>query len=149
MTEHALHYLVERIYRAWNAKKIASALLLDVKGAFDNISKKRLLHNLRTKQIDTRIVTWIESFLTGRFTILRTNEYTTEKISISTGIPQGSPLLPILFLFYNSPLLEELEKEKDITAAGFVDDIAILVEKNSCEENSTALLDIHEKICKP
>lgn len=67
-------------------EKIASALLLDVIGAFDNVSKDRLLHNLRTKQIDTRIVAWINSFLTGRSTILCTNEHTTEKIDIFTGI---------------------------------------------------------------
>lgn len=86
-TEHALHYMTERIYSAWNKKKITSALLLDVTGAFDNVSKDRLLHNLRKKRINSRIVTWIESFLTDRSTILRTNEYTTEKINISTGIP--------------------------------------------------------------
>lgn len=52
-TEHALHYMTERIYSAWNTKKIASALLLDVTGAFDNVSKDRLLHNLRQKKSTT------------------------------------------------------------------------------------------------
>ena len=148
-TKYTLHYIVERIYSLWNKKKIASVLLLDVIGAFDNVSKDRLLHNLRTKQIDTRIVAWIGSFLTGRSTILRTNEHTTEKISISIGIGQGSPLSPILFLFYNAPLLEDLETVGSISAAGFVDNVAILVEEKICEENSTVLHDLHEKICKP
>lgn len=147
-TEHALHYIVERIYSSWNKKKIASVLLLDVTGAFDNVSKDRLLHNLRTKQIDARIVTWIGSFFTGRSTT-RTNKHTTEKISISIGIPQGSPLSPILFLFYNAPLLEDLEIVGSVSAAGFVDDVAILVEGKTCKENSTVLHDLHEKICKP
>lgn len=38
------------------------------------------------------------------------------------------PPIANTFLFYNTPLLEEIEKEKDVSAAGFVDDIAILVE---------------------
>ena len=147
-TEHAIHYVVERIYNSRNKKKIASELLLDVMGAYDNLSKERLLHNLRSKQIYTRIVMWIDSFLTGRFTIFRTNEHTTKKINIFKKIPQGSPLSPILFLFYNWPLLEELEKEKDVSAAGFVDVIAVLVERKSCEGNSTVLFNLHEKICK-
>jgi hypothetical protein len=42
-TEHALHYLVERIYAAWNNGKVATTLLLDVSGAFDNVSRSRLL----------------------------------------------------------------------------------------------------------
>ncbi len=148
-TEHALHYIVECIYSSWNKKKIASVLLLDVTGAFDNVSKDRLLHNFCTKQIDARIVAWIGSFLTGRSTTLRTNEHTTEKISIFIGIPQGSPLSPILFLFYNAPLLEDLDTVESVSAAGFVDDVAILVEGKTCKENSTVLHDLHEKICKP
>lgn len=36
-----------------------------------------------------------------------------------------------------------------MSAAGFVDDIAILVEGKSCKENSTVLLNLHEKFCKP
>ena len=47
-------------------RKIATALLLDVTGAFDNVSKNTLLHNLRIKKIDPRIVNWIGSFLTDR-----------------------------------------------------------------------------------
>lgn len=105
-SEHALHYLVERIYAAWNKGKVATTLLLDVSGAFDNVSRPRLLHNLRSKRIDERIVRWIESFLSNRTTILKTKEHETDKVDITVGIPQGSPLSPILFLFYNAPLLE-------------------------------------------
>jgi hypothetical protein len=45
-TEHALHITVNRIYRTWNlGQKAASALLLNVSGAFDNVSHARLLRN--------------------------------------------------------------------------------------------------------
>ncbi|KAL9595911.1 MAG: hypothetical protein Q9179_004793 [Wetmoreana sp. 5 TL-2023] len=43
----APHALVERIHIAWNRGKVASALFLDVGGAFDNVSHARLLHKLR------------------------------------------------------------------------------------------------------
>ena len=147
-TKHAIHYIVERIYNSWNKKKIASVLLLDVTGAFDNISKDRLLYNFCTKQIDTRIVAWISSFLIGQSTILCTNKYIMEKISISIGIPQGLPLSLILFLFYNAPLFDDLERVGFVLAAGFIDDIAILLKGKICEKNSTVFHDLHEKICK-
>lgn len=51
-TEHAGDYLLERIQEAWNNKKIASLLLLDVAGAFDNVAHERLLHNLWKRRID-------------------------------------------------------------------------------------------------
>lgn len=54
--QHALHYLMERFYEFWNKKEIATALLLNVTGAFDNVFKDRLLYNLPIKNTDFRIV---------------------------------------------------------------------------------------------
>jgi hypothetical protein len=74
-TEHALHITVNRIYRTWNlGQKAASALLLDVSGAFDNVSHARLLHNLRKKGINEKTVKWIGSFLHDRYTRVIINE---------------------------------------------------------------------------
>jgi hypothetical protein len=97
-TEHALHYVLERIYSSWSEGKISTALLRDISGAFDKVTRPRLLHNLRKKGIDNRIVRWIESFLSCRTTILKTNEHITSKIDISVGIPQAAiaNLVPLL-----------------------------------------------------
>ena len=147
-TEHALHYMVERIYSAWNKGLITSTLLLDVTGAFPNVSALRLLHNLRLKRIDHRIVRWIESWLSDRTTILKTSEHETQRVKISTGIPQGSPLSPILFLFYNALLLEELE-QRGVQACGFVDDIGLLLEADTTEESCIKIAEIHDEVCIP
>lgn len=42
-TDHAIHLLLQRIHKAWADGKVASLLLLDVSGAFDNVSRQRLL----------------------------------------------------------------------------------------------------------
>lgn len=55
-TEHAVHYLVEKTYKGWHQGKDTSALMLDITGAFDNVSHKRLLHNLRKRRIDPKVV---------------------------------------------------------------------------------------------
>lgn len=49
--EHALHLLLELIHAAWNKKEVATLLLLDVTGAFDNVSQTLLLHNLHKRKI--------------------------------------------------------------------------------------------------
>ena len=79
-----------------------SALILDVIGVFDNVFYKRLLHNLRKRPIDPKIVDWISSFISNRLTVIKTNECVSENIDINTGIPQGSLLSSILYLFYNA-----------------------------------------------
>lgn len=64
--------------------------------------------------------------------------------------PRGHhSLSPKLFLFYNSPLLERLNLEPNTARMGFVDDIAVLVERITIEENNAKLLNIHKCICKP
>ena len=54
--EHGIHYLLERIYQAWNSDKVATLLLLDVSEIYDKVSHPRLLHNLRKRLIDPNII---------------------------------------------------------------------------------------------
>lgn len=81
--ETAIHHLLEKIYAAWNENKIASLLMMDVSAAYPNTSHQRLLHNLRKRKIDIKVVDWVASFLRDRHTIVKTNEHTTPKLSIN------------------------------------------------------------------
>jgi retron-type reverse transcriptase len=78
--DHALHTIIKKIYEAWNSPKsqVASLLLLDILGAFDNVSHARLLHNLRKRSIDERTVRWIDSFLTNRSTVISFDAFKSE-----------------------------------------------------------------------
>lgn len=91
----------------------------------------------------------MKTFSIEWFIILSKNKDITKKIRRSTEILQDSPLLLILFLFYNLLILKELKKEKDIIAADFADDIAIWVKENLCKENFSVLLNMQKKIYKP
>ncbi|KAI3528112.1 reverse transcriptase, partial [Colletotrichum abscissum] len=89
-TEHALHQIVDRIYEAWGSGQgmVASLLLLDVSGAFDNVSHRRLLHNLRKRRIDEATVRWVASFLGCRETEIHVDGFRSETYRLDTGIPQ-------------------------------------------------------------
>lgn len=90
-SEHALHFIMERIHSAWAAKKVATLLLLDATGVFDNVSHPRLFHNLRKRCIGGFTLDWIASFLSDRYTTLKLVDHTTGKIKTVIGLPQGSP----------------------------------------------------------
>jgi hypothetical protein len=117
-------------------------LLLDVSGAFDNVSHKRLLYNLRKRQLPLEIIEWIASYLKDRRSKTKLQEGTGPEFSIHTGILQGSPLSPILYLFYNADLLE-IGGEEDLTT-GYIDDISIMV-SGKVGENNARLVEIHKK----
>jgi exonuclease III len=145
-TETALTLLTEQIHTIWGANKpkVASMLCLDVKGAFDNVSHARLTHNLRKRRIPTQIVQWIADFLRDRRAEIRIADFTLESRAIDAGIPQGSPISPILYLFYNADLLEICQNRRYRTnAIGFVDDVNILTYGASTEGNCRNLEHIH------
>ncbi|KAH6044453.1 hypothetical protein HBI67_247390 [Parastagonospora nodorum] len=146
-TEHALHLVTKKIYEAWNKKpsQVASLLLLDVSGAFDNVSHKRLLHNLRKRRVDEKTVRWIASFLSARRTRIAIDGFQSREYTINTGIPQGSPLSPILYLFYNADLIDECNQESDTMSTGYIDDVAILTWGGTTEETCITLSKAMEK----
>jgi len=125
---------------------LASLLCLDVEGAYDKVAHKRLAHNLRKRRIPDYIINWVLDFLRDRETEVRVGDYSLESSRVYAGIPQGSPISPILFLFYSADLLEACENIRLRTSAGgFVDDINALTYGKSTEENCRNLAQVHAK----
>ena len=126
---------------------MASLLLLDVSGAYDNVSHERLLHNLRKRRVSKKICTMggmVASFLSDRSTTLKMQEYTTPSTPIKTGTAQGSPFSPILYLFYNADLIEA-RMTPETEAVGYIDDVSILAVGPSAPRNCKTLKAIHHK----
>ncbi|KAI0998445.1 hypothetical protein K3495_g9750, partial [Podosphaera aphanis] len=143
-TISAIELLTEQIHAIWgkDKKRVASLLSLDISGAFDNVSHERLIHNLREKGIPGWIREFVKSFLEERTTSVILGTFKGAQIPTNTGIPQGSSLSPILFLFFVSTLLPMLQTPST-TAVGFVDDTNILTWSNSTEENCKKLEEQH------
>ena len=126
-------------------RQVATLLSIDVAGAFDHVSAERMLHNLRKRKIPEWIVAWVGSFLQQRRSTLTIGGQTSSMRLVHAGIPQGSPVSPILYIFYNADILEELERSRlKVTALGFIDDINILAYGTSTESNCRALERAHE-----
>lgn len=78
---------------------------------------------------------------------LKLQEYTAPSAPIQTGIPQGSPLSPILYLFYNADLIEVCKTE-NTEAVGYIDDASILAIGSTSQHNCKTLKAIHRKAQK-
>ena len=142
-TEDAMLLLVENIHKAWKEGKIYSAVFMDVAGAFNNVHHERLIHNMRVRRIPLKIARWVQSFLSNRTTSMKYNGITTDSFSTPAGVPQGSPLSPILFILYNSELLDI--PQRDELGLGFIDDIAYGVKSPTAAQNTARLEQLLKK----
>ncbi|KAI9036174.1 putative reverse transcriptase [Aspergillus affinis] len=145
--DHLIQLLLDQIFESWGKGRKVSILLLDVAGAFDNVSHIRLLHNLRMIGLGF-FAGWLKSFLSNRSTRLQLPGYLSNLILTPTGIPQGPPISPILFLLFNTPLIRALsidgiealriqppllEGGKKVSY-GWIDDVATLTKRTVPQE---------------
>jgi hypothetical protein len=133
--EQALILLQENIYRAWRMGKVLSMVSFDVKGAYNGVFKERLLQRLAARGLPEELVRWVGAFCSGRTASIDVNGYhSPQKPLPQAGLPQGSPLPPILFLFFNADLVQTSISTTE-GAIAFVDDYSAWVTGKTAEAN--------------
>ena len=73
--------------------------------------------------LDINLIKWIRSLLQDRGLTIKLNDIFSELLSPIHGVPQGSPLSPILFILYVRDIPQP--NHKFIFLSQFADDIAI------------------------
>ena len=67
--------------------------------AFDSVPQNRSIYKLSKYGITDNLLHWISDFLSKRRQCVRVNSVLSERESVISGVPQGSILVPILFIF--------------------------------------------------
>ncbi|EUC56479.1 reverse transcriptase from mobile element jockey protein, partial [Rhizoctonia solani AG-3 Rhs1AP] len=134
--------LMHDIRTLWAKGKYVSLLTMDVSGYFNNIDHARLTYTLDRLGYANEICQWISSYLTNRTAQPKVDNVLCDPIALpSVGVPQGSPLSPILSSLYSIPLLCSIQDTNAHTFA-YIDDFSILVYSHSHSHNVDILQDL-------
>ena len=99
-TELAILKMQNLISNVLNEKQNAFALFLDLSKAFDTLNHSTLLDKLQHYGIRGTAYNWFSSYLSNRTQFTFYNCHQSATSNISTGVPQGSILGPLLFIIY-------------------------------------------------
>ena len=129
-TNHLISLFTDHVASALDSKMPCLGVFLDLSKAFDTINHEILLKKLFNYGIRGTVYYWFKSYLSGRSQQVEFNGITSSIKSISSSVPQGSILAPLLFIIYVNDLPNCLAYSKSLS---FADDTTIILKDKNID----------------
>jgi len=122
-----------------------AAIFFNLSKAFDKVPHCQLLSALANAGVSGSLLNWFRSSLTNRSQRVILDGYSSEVLPVTSGVPQGSILGPLLFSIYMNALTN-VSVSRDSTLMLYADDIVLYKPITSSSDVSTLQSDINKVV---
>ncbi|MDW0252368.1 MAG: reverse transcriptase family protein, partial [Nitrososphaeraceae archaeon] len=136
-TETALIRIYNDLLLASDQQKVSALVLLDLSAAFDTIDHSILLNRLNSMfGISGTALSLLSSYLSNRTQHVTIDSQSSDPIPVTTGVPQGSVLGPLLFSLYTSPI-SFIFSNIPVSFHLYADDTQLYISFSSCDSSAS------------
>ena len=132
-TEYAALELIDRIITQLDKDEIPINIYLDLSKAFDTIDHIILIDKLKYYGVHGTNLNLFSSYLENRKQYMEIDNIKSNMLSITTGVPQGSILGPLLFIIY---INDFAQASKMFNFLIYADDITLSSTLNVFSDNT-------------
>ena len=101
---------LEMVTKAVDEGDCVDMIYFDYKKAFDKVAHRRPICKLKSFGFQGNLMQWIEGFLSDRRQRVVINGAKSAWRNVTSGVPQGSVIGPILFLLFVSDITDEVHR---------------------------------------
>ena len=142
-TTHAILDFIKTIEEAIEQNQYAIGIFCDLSKAFDTLNHEILLLKLDHYGIRGKANEWFRSYLKDRKQYAELNNCKSSCLTLTTGVPQGSILGPLLFLIY----INDLPSAAKLKSVQFADDSNLLIKGDDLRILTQTLTKELESVC--